>query len=63
MPHNEALIARYKAETATRWGCTHYFESDPMQTILIAACAPHLLVSWWSAAEARAFVVGAAPSP
>jgi hypoxanthine phosphoribosyltransferase len=63
MPHNEALIAHYKAETATRWGCTHYFESDPMQTILIAARAPHLVVSWWSAAEARAFVVGAAPSP
>jgi len=59
MQHETTLIARYKAETATRLGCTHYIESDPAQTILIAAHAPHLLVSWWSAAEARAFLVGA----
>jgi adenine/guanine phosphoribosyltransferase-like PRPP-binding protein len=63
MPHEVALIARYKAEAATRLGCTHYIESDPAQTILIAAHAPHLVVSWWSAAEARAFLVGAAASP
>jgi hypoxanthine phosphoribosyltransferase len=62
MPHDEALIARYKAEAATRLGCTHYVESDPMQAILISAHAPHLLVSWWSAAQARAFLVGAASS-
>jgi adenine/guanine phosphoribosyltransferase-like PRPP-binding protein len=63
MPHETSLIARYKAEAATRLGCTHFVESDPAQTILIAAHAPHLVVSWWSAAEARAFLVGAAASP
>lgn len=63
MPHNTRLIARYKAETATRLGCTHFVESEPEQTILIAAHAPHLVVSWWSAAEARAFLVSAASSP
>jgi len=63
MPHETWLIARYKAETATRLGCTHFVESDPAQTILIAAHAPHLVVSWWSAAEARAFLVGAVASP
>jgi hypothetical protein len=63
MPHETTLIARYKAEAATRLGCTHFVESDPAQTILIAAHAPHLVVSWWSAAEARAFLVGAASTP
>lgn len=63
MPHETRLIARYKAETATRLGCTHYIESDPEQTILIAAHAPHLVVSWWSAAQARAFLVGVASTP
>jgi adenine/guanine phosphoribosyltransferase-like PRPP-binding protein len=63
MPHETTLIARYKAETATRLGCTHFVESDPAQTILIAAHAPHLVVSWWSAAEARAYLVGAASAP
>jgi hypoxanthine phosphoribosyltransferase len=63
MAHDLAPIARYKAEAATRLGCTHYVESDPAQTILIAAHAPHLVVSWWSAEEARAFLVGAASSP
>jgi adenine/guanine phosphoribosyltransferase-like PRPP-binding protein len=62
MPHETTLIARYKAETATRLGCTHYVESDPAQTILIAAHAPYLVVSWWSAADARAFLVGATPT-
>jgi adenine/guanine phosphoribosyltransferase-like PRPP-binding protein len=63
MPHETTLIARYKAETATLLGCTHFVESDPAQTILIASHAPHLVVSWWSAAEARAFLVGAASTP
>jgi hypothetical protein len=62
MPHDTRLIARYKAETATRLGCTHFVESEPEQTILIAAHAPHLVVSWWSAAQARAFLVGATPT-
>jgi hypothetical protein len=58
-----ASVARYKAEAATRWGCTHFVESDPEQAIRIAAIAPHLLVSWWSAAEARAWLIGAAGQP
>lgn len=53
-------VTRYKAATATRWGCTHFIESEPEQAIRIAALAPHLVVSWWSAEELRAWVVGAA---
>jgi hypothetical protein len=45
---------------ATRWGCTNFIESEPEQAIRIAAIAPHLVVSWWSAAETRAWVIGAA---
>jgi hypoxanthine phosphoribosyltransferase len=52
-------VARYKAVTATRWGCTHFVESDPEQAIRIAAHAPHLVVNWWSVAEARAWMIGA----
>ncbi|HET6183285.1 MAG TPA: phosphoribosyltransferase [Acetobacteraceae bacterium] len=55
-----ASVARWKAETATSWGCTHFVESEPEQALRIAAAAPHLIVQWWSAAEARAFVLGAA---
>ena len=51
-------IAEYKARTATRWGCTHFVESDPELAIRIAALAPHLIVSWWSADETRAWMVG-----
>ena len=53
-------VARYKAETATRWGCTHFIESEPEQAIRIAAMARHLVVSWWSADDARAWLIGAA---
>ena len=53
-------VARYKAEAATRWGCTHFVESEPEQAIRIAAHAQHLVVSWWSPAEARHWIVGAA---
>ena len=53
-------VARYKAAAATRWGCTHFVESEPEQAIRIAAHAPHLVVSWWSAEEARHWIVGAA---
>ena len=49
MPHNPDTVARYKAEAATRWGCTHFVESDAEQALRIAAHAPHLVVSWWSA--------------
>ncbi|HVC61081.1 MAG TPA: phosphoribosyltransferase [Acetobacteraceae bacterium] len=53
-----ASVASYKARAATRWGCTHFVESDPEQAIRIAALAPHLLVSWWSADETRAWMIG-----
>jgi hypoxanthine phosphoribosyltransferase len=55
---NAVSIAEYKARTATRWGCTHFVESDPELAIRIAALAPHLVVSWWSADETRAWMVG-----
>jgi len=55
-----ADVSRYKARAATRWGCTHFVESEPEQAIRIAAEAPHLVVSWWSAEEARAWLIGAA---
>lgn len=63
VPDDVASVARYKATTATRWGCTHFIESDPEQAIRIAAKAPHLVVSWWSADETRAWVIGSAGEP
>jgi adenine/guanine phosphoribosyltransferase-like PRPP-binding protein len=56
-----ALVAGHKAQAATRLGCTHFVESDAGQAILIAAAAPHLVVSWWSAGEGRAYVIAASP--
>lgn len=56
-------VARYKAQAATRWGCTHFVESDPAQAIRIAAEAPHLVVTWWSADEARGWLIGATMQP
>jgi hypoxanthine phosphoribosyltransferase len=63
VPADLPSVARYKAMTATRWGCTHFIESEPEQAIRIAAIAPHLVVSWWLAAETRAWVIGAASPP
>lgn len=63
VPHSSDAVARYKAETASRWGCTHFVESDAEQALRIAAHAPHLVVSWWSAREARAWLIGAAAQP
>jgi hypoxanthine phosphoribosyltransferase len=60
VPAEIGAVSRYKAETATRWGCTHYVESEAEQAVRIAAIAPHLLVSWWSAEDMRAWTVGAA---
>lgn len=56
-------VTRYKAQAATRWGCTHFIESDPEQAIRIAALAPHLIVSWWRAEDARAWLIGASAAP
>jgi hypoxanthine phosphoribosyltransferase len=63
IPHTPDTVARYKAEAATRWGCTHFVESDPEQALRIAAHAPHLVVSWWSATDARAWLIGVAAQP
>ena len=60
VPAEIASVSRYKAMTATRWGCTHFIESEPEQAIRIAALAPHLVVSWWSAEETRAWLIGVA---
>jgi hypoxanthine phosphoribosyltransferase len=61
--HTPDAVARYKAETATRLGCTHFVESDAEQALRIAAHAPHLVVSWWSPADARAWLIGVAAQP
>jgi hypoxanthine phosphoribosyltransferase len=63
VPYTSDAVARYKAEVATRWGCTHFVESDAEQALRIAAHAPHLVVSWWSAADARAWLIGVAAQP
>ncbi len=63
IPHNPDAVARYKAAAATRWGCTHFVESDAEQALRIAAHAPHLVVSWWSATDARAWLIGVAAQP
>jgi hypothetical protein len=53
-------VARFKAETATRWGCTHFIECDAEQAIEISGHAPHLIVTWWPAESGRGWTVGAA---
>jgi hypoxanthine phosphoribosyltransferase len=63
VPNDIGSVAAYKAAAATRWGCTHFVESEPEQAIRIAALAPHLVVSWWSADETRAWMIGAARQP
>jgi hypothetical protein len=56
-------IARFKADAATRWGCTHFLERDAEQAIGISGHAPHLIVTWWSAASGRGWTIGAAAQP
>ena len=53
-------VARLKAETATRWGCTHFIECDAEQAIEISSHAPHLIVTWWSVEAGRGWIIGAA---
>ena len=60
VPADIGAVSRYKAAVATRWGCTHFVESEAEQAVRIAALAPHLVVSWWSAEETRAWLIGAA---
>jgi adenine/guanine phosphoribosyltransferase-like PRPP-binding protein len=63
LPPDPPSLARYKAEAATRWGCTTFIETNPELAVRIAALAPHLLVSWWSPTDARAWPIGAAAQP
>lgn len=56
-------LARWKAEAATSWGCTHFIDADAEQAIQIAAHAPHLIVNWWPAGAERGWIVGAAAQP
>jgi adenine/guanine phosphoribosyltransferase-like PRPP-binding protein len=56
-------VAHFKAGAATRWGCTHFFETDAEQAIRIAACAPHLIVGWWPASAKAPLILGAAAVP
>ena len=56
-------VARFKAQTATRWGCTHFVECDAAQAIEISAHAPHLIVTWWSEECGKGWVIGAAAQP
>ncbi len=44
VPDDIASVSAYKARVATRWGCTHFIESEAEQAIRIAAAAPHLIV-------------------
>jgi hypothetical protein len=56
-------VARFKAEAATRWGCTHFIEADAEQAIMISGHAPHLIVTWWSVQAGRGWTTGAAAQP
>ena len=60
---DQSAIAQYKAETATRWGCTHFIECDPALAIRIAAIAAHLIVSWCPAGAEPGWIIGAAAQP
>jgi adenine/guanine phosphoribosyltransferase-like PRPP-binding protein len=56
-------MARFKAEAATRFGCTHFIDCDAAQAIAIAAHAPHLIVTWWSFESRHGWTVAAAMQP
>jgi hypothetical protein len=56
-------MARFKAEAATRFGCTHFTDCDAEQAIVVAAHAAHLLVTWWSIEARRGWTIGAAAGP
>jgi hypoxanthine phosphoribosyltransferase len=60
---DDGSVARFKAETATRWGCTHFIDADPGQAIRISAHAPHLIVTWQPRGSDPAWVIGAAAQP
>ncbi len=62
-PTDGWTLARFKAETATRVGCTHVIDCDAEQAIGISSQAPHLIVTWWSIHAARGWTIGAAAQP
>ena len=63
VPADPGSVARFKVAVATRRGCTHFIEGDARQAILIAAAAPHLIVTWWSTTEDAGYLIGAATQP
>lgn len=63
MADDKQSVAQFKAEAATRWGCTHFIECDAEQAIGISSHAPHLIVTWWSASAGRGWTIGAAAQP
>jgi hypoxanthine phosphoribosyltransferase len=63
IPPDPAALAQFKAETATRWGCTHFIECEAEQAIRIAALASHLIVMWWPTGADLGWIVGAAAQP
>ena len=58
-PAVTGTLARFKAEAATRYGCTHFIDEDAAQSILVSGEAAHLIVGWWSRADGRTWMVGA----
>ena len=58
-----ADFARFQAAAAMEWGCTHFLACAPDQAIRMSAEMPHLIVTWWSLADDRGWIVGAAAKP
>ncbi len=52
-----------QAAVAMEWGCTHFVACAPDQAIRMSAEMPHLIVTWWSLADDRGWIVGAAAKP
>ena len=53
----------HQAAVAMEWGCTHFLACAPDQAIRMSAEMPHLIVTWWSLADDRGWIVGAAARP
>jgi adenine/guanine phosphoribosyltransferase-like PRPP-binding protein len=54
-------LAAHKAQAAVRLACTHFVESDPLQAVFIAQCAPLLRVVWWDAERRTARLIASQP--
>ncbi|RDU95466.1 phosphoribosyltransferase [Trinickia dinghuensis] len=55
-PHE---VAAHKARAAVALSCTHFVESDPVQSIHIAQFAPLMRVVWWDAFQGAGQLVSA----